>query len=159
MQKKTIIIVLIILIFAVSILSLYSSFAYNEGTKDLGISNADYNLIFSLKDENIKQVSVSAGDYVFVDLDVSNIYDYNVKYGTYYYVVNPNKLPDGVIITKANNSESELQDIIAAGKSKTISLKIENNSNHNVDLIIGTIVGFENGNISELVTDDIKLVK
>lgn len=159
MQKKTIFIVLIIMTLAVSILSLYSSFAYNEEAKSLGESNANYNLIFSLKDENNKQITVASGDQIYVDLDVTNSYDYNVKYGTYYYVVNPKNLPDGVIITKANNSDGELQDVIEAGESTTISLKIDNNSKYNVDLIMGTLVGFENGDISDLVTDGINLIK
>lgn len=159
MQKKTIFIVLIIMTLAVSIISLYSSFAYNEEAKSLGESSANYNLIFSLKDENNKQVTVASGEQIYVDLDVTNTYDYNVKYGTYYYVVNPKNLPDGVIITKANNSDGELQDVIGAGGSTTISLKIDNNSKYNVDLIIGTLVGFENGDISDLVTDGINLIK
>ena len=159
MRKKTIFIVLIVMILAVSILSLYSSFAYNEEAKDLGKSNANYNLIFSLKDENNKQIAVASGDHIYLDIDVSNPYDYNVKYGTYYYVVNPKKLPDGFKITKANNTEGELQDVIEAGKRTTISLKIDNNSKYNVDLIIGTLVGFENGNINELIIDGINLIK
>lgn len=159
MQKKTIFIVLIIMTLAVSIISLYSSFAYNEEAKSLGESSANYNLIFSLKDENNKQITVASGEEIYVDLDVTNSYDYNVKYGTYYYVVNPKSLPDGVIITKANNSDGELQDVIEAGGSTTISLKIDNNSKYNVDLIMGTLVGFENGDISDLVTDGINLIK
>lgn len=159
MQKKTIFIVLIIMTLAVSIISLYSSFAYNEEAKSLGESSANYNLIFSLKDENNKQITVASGEEIYVDLDVTNSYDYNVKYGTYYYVVNPKNLPDGVIITKANNSDGELQDVIEAGGSTTISLKIDNNSKYNVDLIMGTLVGFENGDISDLVTDGINLIK
>ncbi len=159
MQKKTIFIILIIMALAASILSLYSSFAYNEEAKSLGESSANFNLIFSLKDDNNRQITVASGEEIYVDLDVTNTYDYNVKYGTYYYVVNPKNLPDGVIITKANNSEGELQDVMEAGKSTTISLKIDNNSKYNVDLVIGTLVGFENGDISDLVTDGINLIK
>ena len=159
MQKRTIFIVLIVLTLAVSILSLYSSFAYNEEASDLGKSDANYNLIFSLKDENNKQITVASGDHIFIDLDVSNSYNYNVRYGTFYHVVNLNKLPEGVSITKADNSANELEDIIEPGQNKTISLKIENKSQHNIDLIVGTIVGFENGDINELVTDGVNLIK
>ncbi len=156
MQKKTIFIILIVLVFAASILSLYSSFAYNEENKDLGESSADYNLIFSLHDEAGKQVSVARKNHVYVDINVTNTYTHRVKYGTYYY--SKDKLPSGIVVTGTNSSD-KLEDIIDPGEKRTISLKITNDSEYNVDLLVGTLVGFENGNISDLVTDGIHLIK
>lgn len=159
MQKKSIFIVLIVLVFAFSILSLYSSFAYNEEENDLGDSDANYNLIYSLKDENSKKVSVASNDYIYIDIDFTNNYNYAVRYGTYYYLIDPTTLPTGVEISAADGADTLLEDTIQPGEERTISLKIVNNSEYNVDLFVGTLVGFENGKIEDLVTEGIHLIK
>ena len=40
----------------------------------------------------------------------------------------------------------ELQNTIKSGENRKVSIKIENNSEYNIELIIGALVGFENGN-------------
>ena len=156
MQKKTIFIILIVAVLAVSILSIYSSFAYNEESHDLGDTDANYNLIYSLKDENSRTLTVPSRSDLYVDLDLTNAYDYTVKYAAYYYLTSPNSLPAGVIVSRVDERED---DTIKAHDNETISLKIVNGSDYNIDLIVGTLVGFENGNIEDLLTDGMVLVK
>ena len=157
MRKKTIFIILIIAVLTVSILSLYSSFAYNEESNDLGETDANYNLIYSLRDESNKQIEVASNSDIYVDLDVTNTYDYTVKYGVYYYLVKPDDLPNGVSINRLD--DLAIQDTIEAHSSKTVSIKIVNKSDYNIELILGTLVGFENGNIEDLLTDGLVLIK
>ena len=157
MRKKTIFIILIIAVLTVSILSLYSSFAYNEESNDLGETDANYNLIYSLSDESNKQIEVASNSDIYVDLDVTNTYDYTVKYGVYYYLVKPDDLPNGVSINRVD--DLAIQDTIEAHSSKTVSIKIVNKSDYNIELILGTLVGFENGNIEDLLTDGLVLIK
>ena len=157
MRKKTIFIILIIAVLTVSILSLYSSFAYNEESNDLGETDANYNLIYSLRDESNKQIEVASNSDIYVDLDVTNTYDYTVKYGVYYYLVKPDDLPNGVSINRVD--DLAIQDTIEAHSSKTVSIKIVNKSDYNIELILGTLVGFENGNIEDLLTDGLVLIK
>lgn len=157
MQRKTIFIILIVAVLTFSILSLYTSFAYNEENNDLGESNANYNLVYSLKEENGKQLTVQSKSDIYVDLEITNIYDYAVKYGAYYYLVNPKTVANGLTVSRIDDGAA--QDIIEAHESKTISLRIANETDYSIDLIVGTLVGFENGNVEDLVTNGLVLVK
>lgn len=159
MRKRTVFIILIICAFTASIVSIYSSFAYDEAAHDLGESDANYNLVYSLRDENKKQITVASKSDIYVDLEVINSYDYTVKYGTYYYLVKPNNMPSGITVKVTEDSSSKAIETIESHKKKIISLKITNDSEDSVDLVVGTIVGFENGNIEELVSDGLILVK
>ena len=77
----------------------------------------------------------------------------------YYYLINPNKLPDNVTITLAEDSQEPLEGNIKQQDSKTISIKITNYSEYTINLIIGALIGFENGNIEELVSEGEVLIK
>ena len=158
-MKKKIYIILFLAIFAFVMISLYTTFAYNEEVARLDNSTANYNLIYSLKESGDRQVSIASKNETFVDITLTNTYGSSVKYGIYYHLVNLDKVPDGLQISLANNSLNKLQDIINPNDTYIVSLKIVNNSNYNVDLIVGALVGFENGNIDDLVTADTILVK
>lgn len=158
MSKKTVVAVLM-MILSVGVISLYATYAYNNEVVTLGESESDYNLIYSISDASNKKVLVNAGDTKYVDITLINTYKYRVKYGMFYYAVNPGKLPDDVKISLADTSKDILQDIISVGEDKVISLKIENNSSYDVSLIVGALIGFENGDISELETDKQILIK
>ena len=159
MSKKTIIIILIGIIVALGGFTLYSTFAYDENSSKLGDSSADYNLIYSLKETSKNQTIVSAGETKYIDIAISNTYTANVRYAIYYRLVEPNKMPDKVSISLAEESQNKLQDIIKPGANGMVSIKITNDSEYNVDLIIGAVVGFENGNIEELLNDNERLIK
>ena len=159
MNKKSIYVILFIMLFAVSILSLYTTFAYNEETEKLDDSTANYNLIYSLKDDSNKQINVAGKETKYVDITLNNVYNATVKYGMYYHLLKPNNMPDGVSISLADESRNLLQDTIKSGQSKVISIKIDNKSDYGLELVIGALVGFENGNIEDLLKDNEVIIK
>ena len=68
-------------------------------------------------------------------------------------------MPDGITITLAPESSDLLENTIKPNGERTISLRITNNSEYNIDLIVGAIVGFENGNIEDLLKSGENLIK
>ena len=61
-MRKKIIIISIISVMAICLISLYSTFAFNEEENKLPDSSADYNLIYSLKEKSNKQVTINKGE-------------------------------------------------------------------------------------------------
>lgn len=159
MSKKSILIVLFLLLLSVGGFTLYSTFAYNEETMKLEDSNSDYNLIYSLRENSNKNVSVSSKEEKYIDIELNNIYPSNVMYGMYYYLVSPNKMPLGVEVKLSEESDNPVLDIIKSGETKVVSIKIKNDSDDNINLIVGALIGFENGDINDLVKNGEVLIK
>ena len=159
MNKKNVFIILFVMLFTTLVVSLYSTFALDENVNKLDDSSADYNLVYTLKNEAGQSVNVNALTTKYIDIVLENTYEGNIKYGMYYKLLSPNKLPDNVNITLAPESKYKLQDIISVGDKRTISIKVFNNSQYNLDLVIGALVGFENGNIEELINEGEVLIK
>ncbi len=158
-MRKKIIIISIISVMAICLISLYSTFAFNEEENKLPDSSADYNLIYSLKEKSNKQVTINKGEEKYLDITLNNTYNSTVKYGIYYYLIDSKKIPENFTITLAEDSQDTLSNIINPNKTRNISLKIKNDSNYSVQLIIGALVGFENGNIEDLLQEGEILVK
>jgi len=158
MSKNKIIIVLLIML-SVGIISLYTTFGYQGENKIEEESNADYNIIYSLKNSTNKEITVNANEEKFIDINLKNTYTSTIKYGMYYYLINPNKLPDNVTITLAEDSQDLLENTIKPEGTRTVSIRISNDSEYTINLIIGALIGFENGEIEELVTDGEVLIK
>lgn len=158
MSKKTIIICLVIML-CLGILSLYTTFAYDEENSTLGDSNADYNLIYSIKEKSNKIISLDANEEKFIDITLENVYSSTVKYGMYYYLITPKEQPSGLEIKMAENSKDLLQNTIKPGNLRNVSLKITNNSEEEIELMIGALVGFENGKIEDLPKSGEILIK
>lgn len=159
MSKKSILIVLFLLLLSVGGFTLYSTFAYNEETMKLDDSNSDYNLIYSLRENSNKNISVSSKEEKYIDIELNNIYPSNVMYGMYYYLVSPNKMPLGVEVKLSEESDNPVLDIIKSGETKVVSIKIKNDSDDNINLIVGALIGFENGDINDLVKNGEVLIK
>lgn len=159
MSKKSILVVLFLLLLSVGGFTLYSTFAYNEEAMKLEDSNSDYNLIYSLRENSNKNVSVSSKEEKYIDIELNNIYPSNVMYGMYYYLVSPNKMPTGVEIKLSEESDNPVLDIIKSGETKVVSIKIKNDSDDNINLIVGALIGFENGDINDLVKNGEVLIK
>ena len=159
MSKKSISAILFILVISLSIISLYTTFAYNDDIDNLGSSKADYNLIYSLKDINNKYVHISKNEEKYVDITLINTYESPVKYGMYYQIINPKEPSDGLKVSLAPDSTDLPENIIKPKQNRNISIKIVNNSNNDIELIIGSLIGFENGNIQDLVSDNQILIK
>ena len=156
MSKNKIIIVLLILL-SIGVISLYTTYAYEDNNEEL--SNQHYNLMYPLKESSNKEIAVGAKEEKFVDISLKNTYENTIRYGMYYYMINPTKLPDGVTITLSEDSEDLLEDIIKPNQTRSISIRITNDSEYAINLIIGALIGFEHGEIEELVTDGEVLIK
>ena len=74
-------------------------------------------------------------------------------------MIEPQKLPDNVSITLAEDSEDALENIIKPGNRRSISLKITNNSGYSIDLILGALAGYENGKPEDLIKSGEVLIK
>ena len=74
-------------------------------------------------------------------------------------MINPNALPENVEITLAEDSIDPLEDIIKPSQTRSVSIRINNSSEYSINLIIGALIGFEHGEIEELVTDGEVLIK
>jgi len=159
MSKKSIFLILFIMAISVGIISIYSTFAYDEETAKLDESTADYNLLYAIRKNSENQIFVSPGETKLIDITLENSYDANVKYGIYYHLISPNSMPNNVIVTMADESPNLLEDIIKNGERKIITIKIINSSEENINLIVGALVGFENGNIKELLKNGEVLIK
>lgn len=158
MSKKSIVAVLM-MIFSIGIISMYTTYAFDNEVGTLGESTADHNLIYSISENSNRQISLMAGETKFVDIALTNTLSSPIEYGMYYYAINPDVLPSGVKISLADSSNSSLEDIIDVGEEKVVSLKLTNDSEYNVMLLVGALIGFENGDISELETDKQILIK
>jgi len=158
MSKKSIVAVLM-MIFSAGIISMYSTYAFDNEVGTLGVSDSDYNLIYSISENSNKQLSLMAGETKYVDVVLTNTLSNTIRYGMYYYAVNPEVLPSGVTISIAGSSNDPLEDIIEPKEEKVVSLMVENNSEYNIVLIVGALIGFENGDIRELETDKQILIR
>ncbi|MBQ2872488.1 MAG: hypothetical protein IJE89_00605 [Bacilli bacterium] len=158
MSKNKIIIVLLIML-SIGIVSLYTTFGYEEVNTVKEQSNSDYKLIYSLKEEFNKEIVLNANEEKFIDITLKNTYENTIKYGMYYYLINPTSLPDNVEITLAEGSENSLEDVIKPQETKTVSIRITNNSEYTINLIVGALIGYERGNVEELITDGEVLIK
>ena len=159
MSKKSILAFLLLMVIILGGVSLYSTFAYDADSTDLEESTSDYNLIYSIKDLSNNRVYISSNETKFVDVEIINTYTSNVKYAMYYELLDLDKLPDNVKIELSDSSEGLLSDILTPSEKKIVTLKVTNNSLDDVGMVIGSVVGFENGNIVDLLTDKEVLIK
>ena len=158
MSKNKIMIVLLIML-SIGIISLYTTYAFEEENTIIPEISSDKNIVFSLKNSTNKEIAVAPNEEKFLDINLTNTYDTTVRYGAYYYMINPEKLPDNVSIKLAEGSEDELENIIKPQETKSISLQITNNSEYSINLIIGAIIGYEYGNMEELEKNGVVLIK
>lgn len=156
MKKKQIVMILLIAALSIGIISLYTTFAYDEEAAILDESNADYNLIYQVKTLSNKYISLKAKEEKFIDIVITNTYKSNLKYGMYYKLLNSKGSID---ISLAEESPDQLQSIIKPNNTKTISLKIKNGEDSNIDLVVGALVGFEQGKIEDLQKEGEILIK
>ena len=159
MKKKQIIMILLIAVLSIGIISLYTTFAYNEEAAILDESTADYNLIYQVKSLSNKYITLNAQEEKFIDIVITNTYKSNLKYGMYYKLLNPKNSKESINISLAEESKGQLQSIIKPNNTKTISLKIKNGEDSSIDLVVGALVGFEQGKIEDLQKEGEILIK
>ena len=159
MNKKIILIFLFLMLLSVGGITIYNTFAYDEEASELEKSNADYNLIYLLKENTNRRIFVSPYETKYVDIELNNTYSSNVKYGMYYYVVKPENIPEELNVSLSEDSTNPVEDTIKSSEIKIVSIKVTNSSDENIELIVGALIGFENGNIEELVKNGEILIK
>ena len=148
MSKRSILIILFLLLLSVGGITLYNTFAYDAEASKLSKSQADYNIIYSLKENSDKYITVPAKEEKYVDIELNNTYTGAIKYGMYYLPINPKQISNNVSITLSEDSISSVEEIIQPSETKNIEIKIDNKSEEDVELLIGALIGFENGEIS-----------
>ena len=158
MSKKQILIIMLVAALSVGFISLYTTFAYDEKAALLEDSYASYNLVYSIKKDSNKTVSVNAHEEKFVDVTLNNIYNADLRYGMYYKIVNTGD-NENINIEIVEDSKDPLQSIIKVNETKVVSLKIKNDSDDNVTLVVGALVGFVQGRIEDLQKDGEILIK
>ena len=159
-MSKNKITIFLLIILSISVISLYTTYGFEENNiYPYEESTSNYNIISSIKESTNKEVAIGALEEKFIDVSLKNTYESTIKYGMYYYLISPEKLPDNVIITLADESDDLLENTIKPGETRNISIKITNNSEYSVTLIIGALIGFEHGEIEDLVTDGEVLIK
>jgi hypothetical protein len=158
-MKKGIIAFILLLVVSLSIVSLYTTFAFDEETASLNESTSDYNIIYSMMSDSNRSIVVDAMEEKYYDIVLENVYDSNVRYGMYYYLSSPEVMPNGVSITLAEGSADPVEGIIKPKNVKSVSIKVTNNSDSKIYLTIGALIGFENGLIEDLVRDGEVLIK
>ena len=152
MNKNKIIIVLLMML-SISIVSLYTTYAYEENNYEQKKDplEINHNLTVSIKDSKNKEIILNPKEETFVDISLKNDKEQGtLGYGTYYYMMTPAKLPDGATITLAEHSIDPSEGIIKKNESKIISIKITNNSEYLINLVVGGLSGLENGKIEDL---------
>ncbi len=158
MKKRTIIIILLFFL-VLSSITLYTTFAYNQEDTTLEESEANYNFIYQLKEKSNKEIIINPNEEKYVDIVLTNTYSQTVKYGMYYYMIEPNTQVDGLIVSLSEDSLDLLENIIKPNQTRSISLKIVNNSDTQIDILVGALVGFEKGEIKDLAQNGEILIK
>lgn len=158
MSRNKIIIVLLILL-SIGVISLYTTYGFEGNNLVIEPSTSDKNIMISLKESTNKEIVISSKEEKFIDISLKNTYDSTIRYGMYYYLISPENLPENVHITLAEDSIDLLENVIKPDQTRTVSIKITNDSEYTINLIIGALIGFEHGEIEELVTDGEVLIK
>lgn len=158
-MKKHILIISIVLLLLLVVASIYGTFAYSEKIKSLPPSKADYNIVYSLNEKANNEINILPKEKKFVSITLTNPYSKTVKYGMYYYLIEPETVLDGLNITLSKTSKNLLEDIIKPEQTKQVTLEITNKTDKSVKILVGALVGFEKGNISELVQKGEILIK
>ena len=156
MRQKHLIMLCLVAILSIGIISLYTTFAYDEEAALLEKTQADYNLIYSVKNLSDKKISLNAYEEKYVDVVLNNTYSSSLKYGMYYKLINTDAKVD---VDVADDSLDSLQNVINPGERKIISLRVKNETGTKVDLIVGALVGFVQGNIEDLQKEGEILIK
>ncbi len=158
MKKRLIIIISIIIIF-IGVLSIYRTFAVNSNNNLKNETESDINLSYTLKNNDNMNVVVNAKEEKYVDMTLTNGYSEKVKYGIYYQMLDPKEVPNGLNVLIDNNSKNINEEIISPKEEKIVTVIIKNNTDNNITISLGSIIGFAQGDINALLEDNMILIK
>jgi hypothetical protein len=158
MKKRLIIIISIIIIF-IGVLSIYRTFAVNSNNNLKNETESDINLSYTLKNNDNMNVVVNAKEEKYVDMTLTKGYSEKVKYGIYYQMLDPKEVPNGLNVLIDNNSKNINEEIISPKEEKIVTVIIKNNTDNNITISLGSIIGFAQGDINALLEDNMILIK
>ena len=154
MKKGTVIVLLMVLLF-IGLVTMYGTYAIDSENIELKPSTADYNLIYNMRENSDKEVNLKPSEEKYIEILVKNPYSTKVKYGIYYSVKNGTNNIDATLVSKIHKG----QDILEPSEEKNVTIKIKNNDEKESNIILGTLVGFQNGDVSDLVKSGEILIK
>ena len=124
MSKKSITLIIFILFVSFGIISLYTTFAFNEEDTKMDESQANYNLIYPLNDLRKQEVVIPSGEEKNVDIAITNTYNTTLRYGLCYKLVSPDTKPDELVVSTASESDNPSESTIKTGENKIITIKV-----------------------------------
>ena len=137
MGKKKIMLILIIII-ALSIISLYGTFAMinNQAT-----NNEDIDYAFVIGQNTNQEIIISPKMTKTFDITIENPYEGTLKYAIVYTTKNNTDIEIGVL----NTSENPAQGTIESLTTKKISLIVNNTTDSTETMNISVVIGYING--------------
>ena len=130
-----------------------------RAAKKAGLSEMPCIIKDDITEKSNKEIIINPNEEKYVDIVLTNTYSQTVKYGMYYYMIEPNTQVDGLIVSLSEDSLDLLENIIKPNQTRSISLKIVNNSDTQIDILVGALVGFEKGEIKDLAQNGEILIK
>ena len=155
MKKRTVVIFIVVMLL-IGLVTMYRTYAIDEESINLEPSTADYNLIYNMRENSNREITLNPSEEKFVDISLTNTYSTKVKYGVYYSLKND---ANNINATISETSQNKIQDILNPSEEKTITIKIKNNGEKNANVVVGALIGFENGKIEDLAKHGEVLIK
>ena len=153
-KKNIVIISLVLIFFAIIVISLYGSFAIsNVNTANYEKTNKVFKLSIDNIDNSIYTTTISKNDTKDLDIIIENNEEINLNYALYYSgIPNDNDIQVATLETSANKSNG----IIEKKSTYNIKIRIINSTNNDTNITIGIIYGYTTG--GDLILDDNKYI-
>lgn len=131
-KRKGLIIITLVLLIALGLIKLYSTYATN-----VGVTNNQDTYIFTLSGGS-ENITLSPYEKKTVIYQLKNTNNGVVKYGVGYSGSN-------VIVKFFDDSYDRVTGTIGYGENKFIKLLLKNNSNSNNTITLSSVIGYQNG--------------
>ena len=146
-----------IIVMGLIILSLYSTYAMFTSSVEMN-NVIDMNTImnYTFKINGTQELTVSSKTELRFNAIVENDMYGSITYGLYYKMINPNTLPEGIVIAEITDTTGISQGQLNENSKVTIPISIKNNSDIEVTMEIGVVTGYatESQGIEQLIYED-----
>lgn len=132
-----------IIVMGLIILSLYSTYAMFTSSVEMN-NVIDMNTImnYTFKINGTQELTVSSKTELRFNAIVENDMYGSITYGLYYKMINPNTLPEGIVIAEITDTTGISQGQLNENSKVTIPISIKNNSDIEVTMEIGVVTGY-----------------
>ena len=130
LSKKTLLLIVILLVITLSVVMLYSTYATGEGV------TPDETFTFNLNDSTTTTVEANSSKLVYYQ--IKNTTPGTVRYGVGY-------SSNSSTVYVYSDSDDEASDLINRDDTKIVKLRIENTGNSTDTVEISTVYGYVNG--------------